>query len=64
MLRYMGQQDIRAPTRGLGVMRFGVQGVVGPMCFVWMVYSLRYDFRLHLSPATLPCPRAVTSYRT
>ena len=56
MLRYMGQQDIRAPTRGLGVMRFGVQGVVGPMCFVWMVYSLHSDllYVVQMSRVTLP----------
>jgi hypothetical protein len=57
-------QDIPGPRRrGLGVMHFGVQAAMGPMCFVWMVYLLRYDLHLHLSPVTLPCPRAVTSCR-
>ena len=39
-------QDIPGPRRrGLGVMHFGVQAAMGPMCFVWMVYLLRYDLR-------------------
>ena len=54
------------PTRGFGVMHLGVQAVVGPMRFVWMVYSLRSDipYVVHLSRVTLSCPRAVTTYRT
>ena len=52
-------QDIpaRGAVRGLGVMHFGVQAAMGPMCFVWIVYLLRYDLHLHLSPtcaSTLP----------
>ena len=35
-------QDIPGPRRrGLGVMHFGVQAAMGPMCFVWMVYGTR-----------------------
>ena len=45
---------------------FGVQGVVGRMCFVWMVFSLHSDlqYTVHVSRVTLSCPRAVTTYRT
>ena len=43
--RACGQEILGPRRRGLGVMHFGVQAAMGPMCFVWMVYLLRYDLR-------------------